>query len=118
MPRDLSLGNQSVGDKTSLHINFRPDYSIGEVYFPQVGRENQAGGRPWRFGVWVDGTFAWTGDPGFERSMRYLPETLVTDVRLVHEKLRIELHCADVVDYHRDVYVKRVTVVNLSDEPR
>lgn len=118
MPRDLSLGNQSVGDRTSLHINFRPDYSIGEVYFPQVGRENQAGGRPWRFGVWVDGTFAWTGDPGFERSMRYLAETLVTDVRLVHQKLRIELHCADVVDYHRDIYVKRVTVVNHTDEPR
>jgi len=118
MPRDLSLGNQSVGDRTSLHINFRPDYSIGEVYFPQVGRENQAGGRPWRFGVWVDGTFAWTGDPGFQRSMRYLAETLVTDVRLTHEKLNIELLCADVVDYHRDVYVKRVTVVNLSDKPR
>lgn len=118
MPRDLSLGNQSVGDRTSLHINFRPDYSLGEVYFPQVGRENQTGGRPWRFGVWVDGVFAWTGDSGWERSLGYRADTLVTDVRLVHEGLGLELLCADVVDYHRDIYVKRVTVRNLRDEPR
>lgn len=118
MPRDLSLGNQSIGSRTSLHINFRPDYSFGEIYFPQVGRENQTGGRPWRFGVWVDGVFAWTGDPGWQRSLQYQADTLVTDVFMRHEALGIELHCADVVDYHRDAYVKRVTVVNLRDRAR
>lgn len=112
MPRDLSVGNQSIGDRTSLHINFRTDYAMGEIYFPQVGRENQSGGRPWRFGVWADGTFAWVSDPAWKRSMRYRAETLVTDVRLSHDELGLELHCADVVDYHRDIYVKRVTVVN------
>jgi hypothetical protein len=67
MPRDLCLGNQSVGDRTSLHINFRRDYAMGEIYFPQVGRENQTGGRPWRFGVWADGKFAWVTDDSWQR---------------------------------------------------
>src|SRR5882757_104033 len=118
MPRDLCLGNQSIGDRTSLHINFRTDYAMGEIYFPQVGRENQTGGRPWRFGVWADGSFAWITDASWKRSMRYRAETLVTDVRLENEELGLRMICADVVDYHRDIYVKRVVVVNTLDAPR
>lgn len=118
MPRDLSLGNQSVGERTSLHINFRRDYSFGEIYFPQVGRENQTGGRAWRFGVWADGAFAWTSDPSWERDMRYRQDTLVTDVRLSNGQLGLSLHCADVVDYHRDIYIKRITIRNQRDSAR
>jgi GH15 family glucan-1,4-alpha-glucosidase len=118
MPRDLSLGNQSVGDETSLHINFRTDYALGEIYFPQVGRENQTGGRVWRFGVWVDGAFAWSTDPTFRRALRYRPETLVTDVTLENAALDIVLKCADAVDYHRDIYLRKVTLVNRRSAPR
>src|SRR4051794_19547680 len=93
MPRDLCLGNQSVGDRTSLHINFRSDYAMGEIYFPQVGRENQTGGRPWRFGVWADGKFAWVTDDSWRRRLQYRPETLVRDVNLDNDALDLSLHC-------------------------
>jgi GH15 family glucan-1,4-alpha-glucosidase len=112
MPRDLCLGNQSVGDRTSLHVNFRTDYAMGEIYFPQVGRENQTGGRPWRFGVWADGAFAWSTDASFRRVLRYRPETLVTDVSLDNDALELTFKCADAVDYHRDIYLRKVTIIN------
>lgn len=118
MPRDLPLGNYYARETQSLHINFRNDYSMGEIYFPQVGRENQAQGRPWRFGVWVDGMFRWISDASWQRTMRYEAETLITRVRCVSEELGVSLFCQDFVDYHRPLYVKRVEVRDMRGKER
>ena len=80
MPRDLPVGNGK------LLICFDQNYCIRELYFPHVGLENHVGGRFCRLGVWVDGQFSWVG-PDWERELRYLPDTLVTDVKLAHPGL-------------------------------
>jgi GH15 family glucan-1,4-alpha-glucosidase len=94
MPRDLSLGNGT------LLVNFDPSYQLRDIYYPRVGQENQTGGHASRFGVWVDGTFSWTTDAGWERTLLYKHDTLVTDVRLTHADLGITLECKDAVDFH------------------
>src|SRR5258708_39908232 len=80
MPRDLPLGN---GD---LLVTFDSRYQLRDIYFPQVGLENHTGGEPCRFGVWADGVFAWTGDDGWERDLRFPHETLVTEGTLGHAR--------------------------------
>ncbi len=76
-------------------------------------------GRLNRFGVWVanaDGTnprFAWLDDDGWQRPLRYRLETLVTNVRAQHDGLGICLHIEDVVDFNRNVYIKKVVTENL-----
>src|SRR5215210_2861636 len=99
MPRDLPLGNGR------LLVNFDSHYQLRDIYFPNVGKENQTTGHPCRLGVWADGQFRWLDDPGWQRTLRYMPGTLVTDVRLNHPDLQLRITCHDVVDFHEDILV-------------
>ncbi len=112
MPRDLPLANGR------LLINFDSNYYIRDFYYPYVGMENQTLGHQSRFGVWVDGQFSWIDNPEWQREMAYEDDTLVTDVRLANERLQLRLRCHDVVDFDRDVYVRRIDVENCSPKPR
>ncbi|MEX2219705.1 MAG: glycoside hydrolase family 15 protein [Phycisphaerales bacterium] len=112
MPRDLPVGN---GD---LLITFDRQYRLRDIYYPNVGRFDHTGGHIQRFGVWADGKFAWVEDPEWRREMRYKPETLVTDVRLVHEGLALEVRCEDAVDASEPVYFRRTTVRDLLGRAR
>ncbi|MEO5860242.1 MAG: glycoside hydrolase family 15 protein [Pyrinomonadaceae bacterium] len=105
--RDLPVGNGS------LLVNFDDKYQIRDIYFPHVGQENHTEGFPCRFGVWVDGQFAWVADAGWDRSLEYLSETLVTAVTLRNEKLGAELVCNDTVASHDNTFLRRVQVRSL-----
>ncbi|HLP83754.1 MAG TPA: glycoside hydrolase family 15 protein [Phycisphaerales bacterium] len=112
MPRDIPVGN---GD---LLITFDKLYRVRDIYFPHVGRYNHTEGHVQRFGVWVDGRFAWIEDNGWKRSLKYQEGTLVTEVTLRHEGLGLELKCYDAVDFHEPVYMRRCVVTDLSGKDR
>ena len=112
MPRDLPLGN---GD---LLVTFDARYQLRDIYYPQVGLENHTGGEPCRFGVWADGSFAWTGDEGWERDLRFAHETLVSEVTLGHAGLGLRIRCRDTVDFDRNLYLKEVTVEDVTGHDR
>ena len=112
MPRDLPLGN---GD---FLVNFDSQYQLRDIYYPQVGLENHTTGNPSRFGVWADGAFAWTGDEGWERDIRFAHETLVSEVTLGHARLQLRLRCRDAVDFDRNLYLKEVTVEDAAGKDR
>ena len=111
MPRDLPLSNGR------LLVAFGRDYVIRDVYFPHVGKENHATGHPFRFGVWVEGRFAWMGAEWHPR-MRYDGDSLVTGVTARHEELGLTLACSDAVDFFENVLVRRVVVGNETDRAR
>jgi oligosaccharide amylase len=73
---------------------------------------------PFRFGVWVDGDFSWVYSDDWKRELSYLPETLVTDVKLTNETLGIEIACNDTVASHENIFLRRVRVRNLRDSER
>ena len=104
MPRDLPVGNGS------MLVAFDEHYRVRDLYWPHVGMPNHTGGHPQRFGVWADGEFAWIDDPEWIRDLRYKPETLVTEVRLEHPRLGLELICHDAVDHVHPVYFRTVEV--------
>ncbi len=111
MPRDIPVGNGS------LLINFDKNYYIRDLYFPYVGKENHVMGQECKFGVWADGQFAWMND-GWEKELRYLKDTLVTEVVLTNEKLGLKLICNDAVDFYNNIYLRKIKVINLWDKPR
>jgi glucoamylase len=112
MPRDLPLGNGS------LLIAFDQNYQIRDLYWPHVGQENHAIGHPFRTGVWVDGQFRWLDDWKWKRTLGYVCETLVSDVKLEHPDLNISIQCSDAVDFHEDLFVRRMEISNLEDRDR
>ena len=110
--RDIPVGNGS------LLVTFDDKYQIRDVYFPHVGQENHTEGYPFRFGVWADGEFSWVFSDDWQKTLKYLPETLVTNVRLVNEKLGLEMISNDTVASHENIFLRRVQVSNLTDETR
>ena len=106
--RDIPVGNGS------LLVNFDDKYQIRDIYFPHVGQENHTEGFPSRFGIWIDGSFSWIADEGWERTLKYLPETLVTDVELINEKLGVKITCNDTVASHENIFLRRTCVKNLT----
>ncbi|OGO69666.1 MAG: hypothetical protein A3H36_07350, partial [Chloroflexi bacterium RIFCSPLOWO2_02_FULL_71_16] len=112
MPRDLPLGNGN------LLVTFDRLYQLRDVYFPYVGMEDHTEGHPCRFGVWADGTFRWISDGDWERKIRYAHETLVGDVHCSNAALGLRLHCRDVVDFDRNLYLKEVTVEDTTGRDR
>ncbi|MDT4897742.1 MAG: hypothetical protein QOH25_2819 [Acidobacteriota bacterium] len=112
MPRDIPVGNGS------LLVTFDELYQIRDIYFPYVGKENHSEGHPFRFGVWVEGLFSWVSDKGWTRELTYMDETLVTDVRLVNEKLAVEIVANDAVDSHENIFVRRIRLKNTGSSRR
>ncbi len=110
--RDIPVGNGS------LLVTFDDKYQIRDVYFPHVGQENHSEGFPFRFGVWADGEFSWIFENDWKRELKYLPETLVTDVRLTNADLGLEIVSNDTVASHENIFLRRVRVSNLLDRPR
>ena len=123
MPRDIPVGNGR------LLITFDDRYQLRDLYYPHVGQENHAGASPCHFGVWAEmpgkraageshGRLAWSDDRGWTIRQRYLEDALTTDVDLWHDELELSLHCRDVVDFNRNVHVRRIKVHNRMSKER
>src|SRR5215831_15819965 len=113
MPRDLPIGNER------LLVLFDDDYVLRDLYYPNVGKENHAGGYPFRFGIYVDGRFSWIArEHGWRIERRYEPDTLITAVRLANVDLGVEIHATDAVDFHETVLLRKFVVRNLADGAR
>ncbi len=110
--RDLPIGNGS------LLINFDDKYQLRDFYFPHVGQENHTEGFPFRFGVWVDGQFSWIFADGWLRELKYLSDTLVTNVKLTSHHLGIEIVCNDAVMAAENIFLRRIEVANRFETDR
>ncbi|MSR69704.1 MAG: glycoside hydrolase family 15 protein [Phycisphaerales bacterium] len=112
MPRNLPVGNGE------MLVAFDDLYRVRDLYWPHVGMPNHTCGHLQRFGVWADGQFAWIEAPGWTRDLRYVEDSLVTEVRLRNDRLGVELLCRDAVDYWSPVYFRSVTVTDLHNQQR
>lgn len=104
MPRNLSLSNGR------LLVNFDHQYYLRDLYWPHVGQENHTAGHPFRFGLFVDGSFSWMDDPGWEKEICYAEDTLASHVTMRNRDLHITLVCRDTVDFHEDLFLRLVEV--------
>lgn len=112
MPRDLPVCNGN------LLVAFDNHYNLREFFYPHVGQYNHTLGYPCRFGVWCDGRMSWVGDDGWERSLKYEEDTLVTDVHLTNREMGLSLICNDCVDCNSDIFMRRVEIHNLGGGER
>lgn len=99
-------------------VNFDGAYQLRDLYWPHVGLENHTKGQVFRFGCWVEGKFKWVDDASWTRRLCYQKETLVTEVQLSHPELELELVCHDAVDFHENLYLRRIDINNRTDRAR
>ena len=52
------------------------------------------------------------------RTLLYEPDTLVTNVKLVNQAIGLELTCHDCVDFDYDLYLRKIEIVDLFNNPR
>ncbi|MGB5926496.1 MAG: glycoside hydrolase family 15 protein [Dehalococcoidia bacterium] len=112
MPRDLPIGNGN------LLINFDTDYNLRDIYYPYIGKENHSEGCVSHTGIWVDGNFTWIDSPQWQKEMVYESDSLVTKVTATNPEIGLTLTYSDLVDFHRDIFFRRVNIVNHRDYPR
>ncbi len=112
MARDLPLGNGN------LLVNFDKDYNLRDIYYPYVGKANHSRRRISRTGILVDGQFSWLSAPDWSKDKDYLPDSLTTNVRAANSLVELQLTFNDTVDFHRDIFLRRVEASNLSRRPR
>ncbi|MFQ5441835.1 MAG: glycoside hydrolase family 15 protein [Thermodesulfobacteriota bacterium] len=107
MPRDIPVGNGN------LLVAFDKSYLLREFYFPHVGQENHTGSEPFRMGVWSNGNFSWLPH-GWKINLDYLDDSMATDVKLVNENEGLRIQSSDIVDFHENVFLRKMTVFNES----
>lgn len=105
MPRDIPVGNGE------LLVSFEKNSLLRELHFPYVGEENHVN-EPFRIGVWNRDQVSWISD-GWEVKCDYLEDSLVTNVELSKENLKIWVN--DLVDFSDNIYLKKITIESEED---
>lgn len=106
MPRSLVLGNGEmlVGyDKYGL---------VRDFFYPYVGSENHTGGCQHKIGLWIDGTISWLSDAGWDTTIDYEKETMVSSIIARHKALGVEVLFTDVLYNEQNIFIRKVRVKN------
>lgn len=103
-----------------LYVGLDERGLVHDFYYPYVGLDNLTNARSsqHKIGVWVDGTFSWTTEEGWQWDVDFEPDALVSDIYLRNEGLGIQLQLQDCVAHDQNVFTRRVKVTNKLDSQR
>jgi len=110
--REIVLGNGN------LLVNFDGDLNLRDLYWPYGGFENHGDGNRTSFGVYTDGRFSWLFEKIWNKEIRYISNSPVTEIRATNAELGLELLINDAVHWAEDFYLKKVLVRNLAGYQR
>ena len=110
--RDIPVGNGN------LLVAFDHAYRIRDIYYPYAGKANHARRCASRTGVWVDGKMSWVDEDDWAKQLGYAEGAIATQVSATHESFGIQLIFNDLVDFNRDVFLRKVSVLNLRQTTR
>ena len=110
MPKSLSLGNGNILVCLDRYAQVR------DFYFPFVGLENHIGvPRVHKVGIWVDGSLSWLDSGEWSISVNCGEETMSSRISASNERLGIKLLFNDIVYNEKNIFLRKVTVVNTSN---
>lgn len=108
MPRPYVFGNGQ------LLIQADEGGTIRDFCYPLPGLWNHLAGLPIRFGVWVNGGFAWCDEDVWTRTSTYLPGTMTVETILNHAGLGVRLVIHEAVSEKEPWYIREILVENHS----
>ena len=116
MSRAVTIGNGN------LLVGLDHRGQVRDFYYPFVGHSNHVSGASGsymhRVGVWVDGSLRWLSDESWDITITYTEFSGASDIRARNEFLGVTLHITDVVHNEKNVFVRKLTIINERDVPR
>jgi GH15 family glucan-1,4-alpha-glucosidase len=111
LPREIVVGNGRV------LVAIDSQMAIRDFFYPRVGLENHLSGHYSRLGIWADRKFSWISE-NWERKIKYLPETLVSQCSARNQDADLELEVNDAVHSSLDAYLRKVVINNIGARRR
>ncbi len=111
MGRPVMLGNGS------LTVGLNEQGLVHDFYYPYVGLDNLTTARSvhHKIGVWVNGIFSWIDDDGWDISVNFESDALVSAIRAQNDSLQVELLFEDFVDSAYNAFCRRIVITNQAD---
>jgi GH15 family glucan-1,4-alpha-glucosidase len=113
MSRPVFLGNGQ------LTVGLDEFGLVHDFYYPYVGLENLSTARSigHKIGIWVDSKFSWV-DKTWECKVDFYSDALISNISLTNRDLQIELYVQDFVDFKKNIFFRKIKVINLANNPR
>ena len=112
MSKHLVLGNGN------LLIGLDKYAQIRDFFYPYVGQENHVQTHRHKVGISVDNQFSWFFDGSWDIDIKYKKNTLVSFITLKNNKLKVEVIVEATVHQKKDIFIKRLTVINKDNKER
>lgn len=98
----------------SLAVGLNEQGLVHDFYYPYVGLDNLTTSRSvhHKIGIWVDGHFSWVDDGGWDISVDFETDALVSMISMKNYALEVELTFRDFVDHEFNAFCRTVTVEN------
>lgn len=116
MARAVTIGNGN------LLVGIDDQGQVRDLYFPYVGHANHVSGASGnyrhRIGVYVDGIFSWLTHHEWKIAIGADDETGFGGMTATNDRLGIRLRSLDGVHNEKNIFLRNVTVENLSTEER
>src|ERR1019366_1736802 len=114
------VGRPVVLSNGQLFVGLDDNGLVHDFYYPYVGLDNLTNARSsqHKIGIWVDGVFSWVDDDGWQITVNFSPEALLSDVTMHSDKLQITIDSNDFVDPEYNALIRRLTIHNEADRKR
>lgn len=112
MARSVVLGNGR------LTVGLNENGHVHDFYYPYVGLDNLTTARSvhHKIGLWVDGRFSWTDEPGWNITVDFSPDALISQVVMKNDDMGVCLTTQDFVDHEFDAFCRQITIKNLKPQ--
>lgn len=112
MARFIALGNQQ------LLVNIDQWLQVRDIYYPHVGQYNHLAGHAHRIAIMEGTEISWLNGNEWERSQKYMNETLVTESKAINKKKKLKILFNANVFCEKNIFFRKLTVINDADYKR
>jgi GH15 family glucan-1,4-alpha-glucosidase len=107
----------TVIGNSRLLINLDYQGGIKDVYFPNIGQENQLAKYINPLYFFFEGKLIYPNSKEFEISIDYINDTLCSETIIKHNSQAWQVKIIDLIDQTNDIHYRDIVVSNLSDKP-
>ena len=114
------MAKTAILSNGNLNIGLNEFGLVSDFYFPDNGYENHTLGCDLfhRVGIKIGNNFSWLHSGGWQFSVEYFENALISKTEAINQELQIKITFTDFVASDFDVFGRKIQVQNLANYPR